>query len=160
MENPNAYSQVKVLSNPVKSVACRQTFTKTSTAATCKVFRDLLDLNTGVWQVAVGQVIVRNIGDFNVLSIFDLKSNLCSSYEHIHGYPICVDECISSFRVSLYPKTAFLYQPYFPVFFTVQSACASEYKLYLTENLTSMDPTVEQAYKLDVEVRLLFQRMA
>lgn len=159
MENPNAYGQVKVLSNPVKSVRCRHTFTKSSTEASCRLFRELMDLNRGVWMVALGQVVVKNTSAFNVTSIFDLKTNLCSSYEHINGNPICVDECISSFRVSLFSKTALLYQPNFPVYFTVQSACASEYKIMLTENLTAKDSAIEQAYELDVEVRLLFQRM-
>jgi len=158
LKDPNLYTQVKVLTNPIKSIICRHKFSTTETLHKCKVFPELMDLGCGVWQVAVQSVLAVNATQAKVKSVFDLKTNLTSSYKQVSGQPIAVDETLCSFGLNLPKNFDFnFYEPATKIFFTLNNRPSDTFKIYFYEN--ELTKTAGSAYQLNVEIRLLFQRI-
>jgi len=159
LRDPNLYSQVKVISNPLKSVTCKHQFTNSETLSECKLFPELLDLGCGVWQVAVQSVLVVNdTPQGAVKTVFDLKTNLTSSYKQIDGNAVAVNETLCSFAVNLKTKFDFvLYDPPTKLFFTLNNRPSDNFRIYFFVN--ELLKTQGMVYQLKVEIRLLFQRM-
>jgi hypothetical protein len=162
LKDPNSYSQVKLIQNPVKSVSCKHKFTNEETVHDCKLFPELLDLGCGVWQVAIQSVLVVNktprfsTNEFNV--VFDVKTNLSSSYKQIEGQAVAIDETLCSFQVKVAKEYDFvLYDPSSKLFFTVNNRPSDTFRIYLYVN--ELCKSEGQVYEFDVIIRLLFQRM-
>lgn len=157
MENPNSFSQIKIISNPVKSVVCTHTFTNDDNVAYCKLFKELLDLSKGVWQVAVSHIILVNDSrNSDLKTVFDLKTNLSYTYQQIKGRAVSTNECIASVEARCLVGDFVLFSPKTKIFFTVNNSPTDYFKLSLTENELL---TQNRSYKVKAEVRLLFQRM-
>lgn len=163
LKDPNNYSQVKLIQNPIKSVSCKHEFTNEETVHDCKLFPELLDLGCGVWQVAIQSVLVvnktprfPNDAEFNV--VFDVKTNLSSSYKQIQGQAVAIDETLCSFQVKVAKEYDFvLFDPSSKIFFTVNNRPSDTFRIYLYVNELLKRPGL--VYKFDVIIRLLFQRM-
>ena len=162
LKDPNRYSQVKLIQNPIKSVSCKHEFTNQETVHDCKLFPELLDLGCGIWQVAIQSVLVVNKtprftnDEFNV--VFDLKTNLSSSYKQINGQAVAIDETLCSFQVKVAkPYDFVLYDPSNKLFFTVNNRPSDTFRIYLYVN--ELLASQGQVYKFNVIIRLLFQRM-
>lgn len=162
LKDPNRYSQVKLIQNPLKSVSCKHEFTNEETVHDCKLFPELLDLGCGIWQVAIQSVLVVNKtprftnDEFNV--VFDLKTNLSSSYKQIDGQAVAIDETLCSFQVKVAkPYDFVLYDPSNKLFFTVNNRPSDTFRIYLYVN--ELLKSQGQVYKFNVIIRLLFQRM-
>jgi len=162
LKDPNRYSQVKLIQNPIKSVSCKHEFTNEETVHDCKLFPELLDLGCGIWQVAIQSVLVVNKtprftnDEFNV--VFDLKTNLSSSYKQINGQAVAIDETLCSFQVKVAkPYDFVLYDPSNKLFFTVNNRPSDTFRIYLYVN--ELLKSQGQVYKFNVIIRLLFQRM-
>jgi hypothetical protein len=162
LKDPNRYSQVKLIQNPIKSVSCKHEFTNQETVHDCKLFPELLDLGCGIWQVAIQSVLVVNKtprftnDEFNV--VFDLKTNLSSSYKQINGQAVAIDETLCSFQVKVAkPYDFVLYDPSNKLFFTVNNRPSDTFRIYLYVN--ELLASQGQVYKFSVIIRLLFQRM-
>lgn len=162
LKDPNRYSQVKLIQNPLKSISCKHEFTNEETVHDCKLFPELLDLGCGVWQVAIQSVLVVNQtprfsnDEFNV--VFDVKTNLSSSYKQIDGQAVAIDETLCSFQVKVAKQYDFvLYDPPNKLFFTVNNRPSDTFRIYLYVN--ELLKSQGQVYKFNVIIRLLFQRM-
>ncbi len=163
LKDPNSYSQVKLIQNPLKSVSCKHQFSNEETVHECKLFPELLDLGCGVWQLAVQNVLVVNKTKrfpndeaFNV--VFDVKTNLTSSYKQIQGQAVAIDETLCSFKVKVAKEYDFvLFDPPSKIYFTVTNRPSDTFRIYLFVN--ELLKTPGQVYKFDVIIRLLFQRM-
>lgn len=159
LANPNIFSQVKVLTNPLKSVTCKHTFTNKQTIGECKLFPELLDLACGVWQVAVQSVLVRNNVEGTTLdTVFDLKTNLTSSYKQVSGQAIAVNETLCSLGVNHAYGGYTLYDPPAKLFFTLNNRPSDTFRVFFFENECIIGEACK-AYKVEVEIRFLFQRM-
>ena len=159
LPNPNKFTQVKLLSNPLKSITCRHTFTNQETIAECKLFPELLDLGCGVWQLAVQSVIIKNLTQGKKLnSIFDLKTNLSSSYKQVENSAVAVNETLCSVPVKLDINGFNFYDPSTKIFFTLNNRPNDRFRVYFFENEMFQRPT-SPPWTLEVEIRLLFQRM-
>jgi len=163
LKDPNNYSQVKLLSNPLKSVTCKHKFNAKDTVRECKVFPELLDLGCGVWQVAVQSVLVVNRtprfpNNEPFKTIFDIKTNLTSSYKQIEGSAVAVDETLCSFPIRVQSLNDFvMYDPPTKIFFTLNNRPTDTFRIYFFVNeLLKRQGLV---YEFEVEIRLLFQRM-
>lgn len=161
MANSNAFSQVKILSNPVKSVVCHEKFSNREDSSKPRIFREQLDLTCGVWQVAVSHVLLINPNPYGKINtVFDLKTNLCSSYKLINSQPVLVNECLTSFDCQCEPGSYVMHSPNPKVFFTVQNTPGDHFELILAENELIRENQREHVpFQVIVEVRLLFQRM-
>lgn len=162
LKDPNRYSQVKLIQNPLKSISCKHEFTNEETVHDCKLFPELLDLGCGVWQVAIQSVLVVNQtprfsnDEFNV--VFDVKTNLSSSYKQIDGQAVAIDETLCSFQVKVAKQYDFvLYDPSNKLFFTVNNRPSDTFRIYLYVN--ELLKSQGQVYKFNVIIRLLFQRI-
>ena len=157
----NQYYQVKIISNPVKSVTCRHRFSKTETVATCKIFKELLDLSQGVWQVCVQSVLIQNKHStgpgYYVRTVFDLKTNLTSSYKQVQGSAVAINETLTSIEFRGDDNDFQLINPAPKIFFTLNNRPNDSFKVFFAENdLVAREDFV---YKVEVEIRFLFQRM-
>lgn len=166
LRDPNSYSQVKLLSNPLKSLSCKHQFTNQDTIRECKVFPELMDLGCGVWQVAVQSVLIVNRtprfpNDEPLKTVFDIKTNLTSSYKQVQGSAVAIDETLCSFPVALKKKDDFvMFDPPNKLFFTLNNRPTDTFKIYFFVNELLRTPGLPGlVYTLDVEIRLLFQRM-
>jgi hypothetical protein len=156
--DPNQYSQVKILNNPVKSVTCRHKFTNSETVATCKIFKELLDLGQGVWQMCVQSVLIKNnTPNTKLNTVFDLKTNLSSSYKQVQGSAVAINETLTSLEFRCNFGDFKLISPAPKIFFTLNNRPNDSFKIFFSENeLLSRAGSV---YKVEVEIRFLFQRM-
>jgi hypothetical protein len=163
LRDPNRYSQVKLLNNPLKSVTCKQKFTNQDTVSDCKVFPELLDLGCGVWQVAVQSVLIVNRtprfpNNEPFKTVFDIKTNLTSSYKQVEGAAVAIDETLCSFPVVLQALNEFvMFDPPTKIFFTLDSRPTDTFRIYFFVNELLKTPGL--VYQFDVQIRLLFQRM-
>lgn len=158
LKDPNLYSQVKVIANPIKSVICKHKFTSSETVHQCKVFPELMDLGCGVWQVAVQSILMVNETQNPLTTAFDLKTNLTSSYKQVAGHAIAVDETLCTFKVKFGKyRECVIYDPPTKIFFTLNNRPSDCFKIYFYENELTKSPG--NAYELNVEIRLLFQRL-
>lgn len=155
MENPNSFTQVKVISNPIKSLVCHHTFTQHHTSAECRIFREVLDLSRGVWQVAVSHIVVKSI-DRDVRTIFDVKTNLAHTVREIDGRAVSINECLATFECNCPQNTTYFFSPPSKVFFTVQNNPNDSFRLSLVLNELMDKNTI---FTIKAEFRLLFQRM-
>jgi len=162
LRDPNKYSQVKVLSNPLKTITCKHQFTHEDTRKDCKIFPELLDLSCGVWQVAVQSVLIVNktkrFTNTPLNTIFDIKTNLTSSYKQVEGSAVAVDETLCTFPVLLKKQFDFVFfDPPIKIFFTVNNRPTDTFRIYFFVNELLKTPST--IYEFDVQLRLLFQRM-
>lgn len=163
LRDPNSYSQVKLLSNPLKSVTCNHEFTNQETVRDCKIFPELLDLGCGIWQVAVQSVLIVNRtprfpNDRPLKTVFDIKTNLTSSYKQVEGAAVAIDETLCSFPVNLKSLNEFvMFDPPTKIFYTLNNRPSDTFRIYFFVN--ELLKTPGQVYKFDVQIRLLFQQM-
>ena len=157
MMSPNDFQQTKVVSNPLRSVTCRYQFTSTQTSAECKINKALIDLSQGVWTVTVDKVILQNVGPYPLKTIFDITTNLASTYKVApNGSVYSTNQCLTSFQANLTQKNeSQLFTPFPQNFFTVRSFQHEEFCLLLFPNELSANDN----FKVEAEIRLLFQRM-
>ena len=157
MMTPNDYQQIKVVSNPLKSVCCRHQFSSTTTTADCKINKALIDLSQGVWTVTVDKVILRNVASNRLKTIFDITTNLASTYKVApNGAVYATNQCLTSFDTNLEKEEFQLVTPFPQNFFTVRSYQQEQFNIHLFPNELS----AVESYKVEAEIRLLFQRMA
>jgi hypothetical protein len=157
MENPNSYSQVKILNNPIKSITCRHKFDNSETVANCKIFKELLDLGQGVWQVAVQSVLIINKSKTKLSTVFDLKTNLTSSYKQVQGQAVSVNETLTSIECRCNAGDFLVFNPKQKFFFTLNNRPNDHFKIFYAENELLLPK--KTIYNVEVEIRFLFQRM-
>ena len=157
MENPNNFSQVKILNNPIKSITCRHKFNNLDTVASCKIFKELLDLDQGVWQVAVQSVIIRNLVRSKLTTVFDLKTNLTSSYKQVQGQAVSVNETLTSIECRCKEMDFVFFRPSQTFFFTLNNRPNDHFKIFFAEN--ELFSVLKTVFNVEVEIRFLFQRM-
>ena len=155
--NPNDFSQVKILNNPIKTITCRHKFDNSETLLHCKIFKELLDLGQGVWQVAVQSVLINNKTKTNLATVFDLKTNLSSSYKQVQGQAVSVNETLTSIECRCRALDFVLFTPRQTIFFTLNNRPNDHFKVFFAEN--ELFKAKKTIYEVEVEIRFLFQRM-
>ena len=155
--NPNDYSQVKILNNPIKTITCRHKFDNSETVLQCKIFKELLDLGQGVWQVSVQSVLISNIAKTKLATVFDLKTNLSSSYKQVQGQAVSVNETLTSIQCRCNASDFVLFNPTQVIFFTLNNRPNDHFKVIFAEN--ELMKAKKAIYQVEVEIRFLFQRM-
>ena len=155
--NPNDYSQVKILNNPIKTITCRHKFDNSETVLQCKIFKELLDLGQGVWQVSVQSVLISNIAKTKLATVFDLKTNLSSSYKQVQGQAVSVNETLTSIECRCRALDFVLFTPRQTIFFTLNNRPNDHFKVFFAEN--ELFKAKKTIYEVEVEIRFLFQRM-
>lgn len=156
MTDPNNYQQVKCLSNPIKTVTCSGIFNSVDTQTSCRVFSELLNLSSGIWTVCLDSVVVRNESSTKtqLKALFEVKTNLCTSFSEINHVPISTHGWLGTVDVQCnFNEYQFCPQKK-NIFFTINNP-SNNFNLYFTLHSYS-EP---QKYTVKVEFRLLFQRM-
>lgn len=155
MEDPNEYQQIKLLTNPIKSVTCTHVFGQNEVTSECRIFKDLLDLTQGVWSVALDSLVILNKSTEKVNAIFDLKTNLITSYKEINRIALSTSGWLGTVQVSCSAKSFQYIMNSNKTFFTVSSRPTDHFLLYfLCHEFTPV-----AKYELQIEIRLLFQRI-
>ena len=156
LKDPNKDSQAKVHS---RIITCKHRFTDRETESDCKIFPELLDLSCGVWQVAVQSVlIVNHTPNFPLNTVFDIKTNLTSSYKQVEGLAVAVDETLCIFPVKTDFRVDYIFfEPPTKTFFTVNNRPTDTFRIDFFVNELLKSPNM--VYEFDVQIRLLFQRM-
>jgi len=157
MNNPNEFSKVKLISNPVKSIVLHHDFSDTDTKARCKLDPQFIDIREGVWQVAVSHVLILNKAATELNTVFDLKTNLSYTCQIIDHQSVTVNECLASVKTQCKQDEFVFYTPPARVFYTVNDASTDSFILTLTRSKILTRENQEHSVK--VEVLLLFQRM-
>lgn len=161
--DPNAFQQVKLISNPVKSVTVRDTFTQDKYYTDVHFSPNQMNFSQGVWLIGVQSVVVRNNSEEReVKTLFDIKTSLSNTFKLLQGTSVSVTETLLTVEARLYKAERDFYDFDFvnrnPVtFYTVDSRPSDSFRVFFIENECVFMPN--QKYNLDVEIRLAFQRM-
>lgn len=153
--DPNDYQQVKIISNPIKALSCTSEFSMQMQVNECRVFKDLLNLSQGVWTVAIDSITVLNIAKSPINAIFDVHTNLISSYKEVQNVAVTTNGWLASFELKCQPGDYQHLATPKHTFFTVTSRPMDTFRIYFKLH-EFMAP---QKYKLRVEIRMLFQRL-
>lgn len=156
MTHPNDFSNVKLIANPVKSFVIQETFSETETTVRCRLDSSFIDINKGVWQVAVSNVLLFNDSQQVINTVFNLTTNLTYTCQINDHQPVTTNECIASFQIRCQSGDFELYSPNTLTFFTVQEHSNEYFALSLTKS--KLWPQ-NSSYQVKAEIRLLFQRM-
>ena len=156
MSDPNNYQTVKIVTNPVKPVVCQAVFTEDNTTAECKLYKDLMDLTTGVWLVAVDSVIIVNKSRLNnpIKGIFEIKTNLGTCFKQVQNTPVVTEAWLATIEVQNAMDEVQFVKIEEKNYFTVTTKPSSSFMIHFSPHVFS--PV--KNYRLAVEVRLLFQR--
>ena len=153
----NQFQQVKLITNPVKTLICQHEFSQTEVAVDCRIHREVMDLSTGVWQFAVQSIVVKNTGQAMAACVFDIKTNLTNTYKMINGKSVAVHECIESIDVRCEPREYEYHSPSVKTFFTVYNRPGESFRTFFMPNEVAKD--VNEIYQLSCEIKYIFQRM-
>lgn len=154
--DPNRYQQVKVITNPVKSVVLNATFSETETSAECRIYKELLDLSEGVWNVCFDCLIISNKSKTQkVQAIFDIKTDLCTNYKQIQQTAVTTIGWLANVEVRCEPLAFERHCATKSNYFMVTSRPTDHFNVYFVRN----ELTNFTKYRLKVEMRLLFQRV-
>ncbi len=156
MDDPNSFSRVKLINNPVKSYVIEHTFSENDSTVRCRLDPRFIDVRQGVWQVALSDILLVNNSTNRLNTVFDLKTNLSYTCQVINHESITVNECLASVETQCKAEGFVFHVPNNIIFFTVMDASTESFNLSLTRKKILEEP---KAFSVKAEVRLLFQRM-
>ena len=94
---------------------------------------------------------------YYVRTVFDLKTNLTSSYKQVQGSAVAINETLTSIEFRGDDNDFQLINPAPKIFFTLNNRPNDSFKVFFAENdLVAREDFV---YEVEVEIRFLFQRM-
>jgi len=169
----NEFSNVKLLSNPIKSLTFKTNVSKTEFEFHSRLWPSYFKLDEGVWCMTVGDVLVKNLLPTSLTTVFDVKTELVTGFDdqkftyqkfnqpHLYRetYPQFVSnfQTIYSCQVSLTDKNDFELIPQLShIWFTIDNAKFDGYRIFIGPR-DCVVPEVD--YKAYIEITLLFQRL-